>query len=197
MTRLSTSEHSNIKVGHHSAGILTNRKQIYSNFWKHFFVGTEKNCYIWRLSNRFGCVGIFPILLENPQSRPIYDRDRKNPDFGICSVFQMNSLNNYKRTRNRVYFTETDIQKPKPSNCNRVLVRDATQIKIRIKSNPFSEHCPLNCPLRALEIAFQRVKTSNFSGGEWPQTPKAASPFGARVIPRLLRIYADFTYSKG
>ena len=66
------------------------------------------------MSNRFGCVGIFPTLLENPESRPIYDRDRKNPDFGICSVFQMNSYNNYKRTRNRVYFTETDIQKPKP-----------------------------------------------------------------------------------
>ena len=29
-------------------------------------------------------VGIIPILLENPESRPICDRDRKNPDFDSC-----------------------------------------------------------------------------------------------------------------
>ena len=30
-----------------------------------------------------GCPTI-PILLENPESRPICDRDRKNPDFDSC-----------------------------------------------------------------------------------------------------------------
>ena len=44
--------------------------------------------------------GILPILLENPESRPICNRDRKNPDFDICSDFS-----------NGVYSTETDIQK--------------------------------------------------------------------------------------
>ena len=29
-------------------------------------------------------VGIIPILLENPESRPICDRDSKNPDFDSC-----------------------------------------------------------------------------------------------------------------
>ena len=29
-------------------------------------------------------VGILPILLENPESQPVCDRDRKNPDFDIC-----------------------------------------------------------------------------------------------------------------
>jgi len=44
--------------------------------------------------------GILPIFLENPESRPICNWDRKNPDFDICSDFS-----------NRVYSTETDIQK--------------------------------------------------------------------------------------
>ena len=50
------------------------------------------------LSSQF--CGILPILLENPESRPMCDQDRKNPDFDICSDFS-----------NRVYLTETDIQK--------------------------------------------------------------------------------------
>ena len=28
-----------------------------------------------------------PFFLENPESRSICDRDRKDPDFGICSEF--------------------------------------------------------------------------------------------------------------
>ena len=35
ISRLSTSEHSNLHFGP-STGILTNRKQIYASFWKHF-----------------------------------------------------------------------------------------------------------------------------------------------------------------
>ena len=30
-------------------------------------------------------IGIIPILLENPECRPICDRDRENPDFDSCS----------------------------------------------------------------------------------------------------------------
>ena len=66
------------------------------------------------------------------------------------------------RNRNRTKY------KIKSSTCTR---RHAN--KNKNKNNPFSEHCPLNCPLRALEIAFQRVKISKFSGGEWPQTPQS------------------------
>ena len=38
-----------------------------------------------RLSNHPDFVGIIPILLENPECRPICDRDRENPDFDSCS----------------------------------------------------------------------------------------------------------------
>ena len=37
-----------------------------------------------RLSNHPDFVGIIPILLENPESRPTCDRDEKNPDFDSC-----------------------------------------------------------------------------------------------------------------
>ena len=37
-----------------------------------------------RLPNHPDFVGIIPILLENPESRPISDQDRKNPDFDSC-----------------------------------------------------------------------------------------------------------------
>ena len=39
-----------------------------------------------RLSNHPNLFGILGILLENPKSWPICDRDRKNPDFDIGSV---------------------------------------------------------------------------------------------------------------
>ena len=38
-----------------------------------------------RLSNHPDFVGILLILLENPESQPICDQDRKNPNFDICS----------------------------------------------------------------------------------------------------------------
>ena len=46
-------------------------------------------------------VGILPILLENPESQPVCDRDRKNPDFDIC-------FDKYTRRPNRVRLIETD-----------------------------------------------------------------------------------------
>ena len=33
-----------------------------------------------------------------------------------------------------------------------------------------------NCPLRTLEMAFQQIKISNFSGGAWPQISSGGSP---------------------
>ena len=38
----------------------------------------------FRMSEHPDLVGILPILLENPESQPVCDRDRKNPDFDIC-----------------------------------------------------------------------------------------------------------------
>ena len=38
-----------------------------------------------RQSNHPDFVGILPILLENPESQPICDQDKKNPNFDICS----------------------------------------------------------------------------------------------------------------
>ena len=41
-------------------------------------------CYtVARLSNHSNLVGILPILLENPETRPMCDQGRKNPDFII------------------------------------------------------------------------------------------------------------------
>ena len=53
------------------------------------------------MSNHPDLVGILPILLENPESRPICDRDRKNPDFHIC-------VGKNTRTPKRVRLMETD-----------------------------------------------------------------------------------------
>ena len=42
-----------------------------------------------RLSNHADLVGIIPILLENPESRPTCDRDLENPDFdSCCDIFE-------------------------------------------------------------------------------------------------------------
>ena len=49
------------------------------------------------------------ILLENPESRPIRDWDRENPDFDICSDISIWILMIRTRTHNRVYLTKTDI----------------------------------------------------------------------------------------
>jgi len=61
-----------------------------------------------RLSNHPEHVEILPILLENPKSRPMCDRDRKNPDFDISDISYEFLWYFYK---NRVYLTENDIQK--------------------------------------------------------------------------------------
>ena len=39
---------------------------------------------VTELSNHPDFVGFIPILLENPESRPMCDRDRKNPNFDSC-----------------------------------------------------------------------------------------------------------------
>ena len=48
-----------------------------------------------RLSNRPDFVRIIPILLENPESRPIYRRIRKNSDFNICFMEQEAQENSF------------------------------------------------------------------------------------------------------
>ena len=45
-----------------------------------------------------------------------------------------------------------------------------------------------NCPLRTPEMAFQRIKSSKFSGGECPQTLLAAHPFRAGLIKKNILI---------
>ena len=42
-----------------------------------------------------------------------------------------------------------------------------------------------NCPLRTLEMAFQRIKSSKFSVGECPQTLPGAHPFSAGLIKKI------------
>ena len=52
ISRLSTSEHSNLHFGR-STGILTNRKQIYASFWKHFLQEPKKmNATYLKTSNQ-------------------------------------------------------------------------------------------------------------------------------------------------
>ena len=44
--------------------------------------------HLWsRLSNYPDFVGIIPILIENPESRPTCDRDRRNPDLTPIMIF--------------------------------------------------------------------------------------------------------------
>ena len=47
-----------------------------------------------------------------------------------------------------------------------------------------------NCPLRTPEMAFQRIKSSKFSGGECPQTLLAARPFSAGLIKKISWFYS-------
>ena len=44
----------------------------------------DQGVLIDRLSNHPDFVGIIPILLKNPESRPICRRDGKNPDLDFC-----------------------------------------------------------------------------------------------------------------
>ena len=43
---------------------------------------------VYTLSNHPDLVGILPILFENPESRPICDRDSKNHDFILINTQQ-------------------------------------------------------------------------------------------------------------
>ena len=57
-----------------------------------------------RLSNNPDLIRILLILLENPESLPICDQDRKNPDFDICFDIFKYIVRITQRTPNRVYF---------------------------------------------------------------------------------------------
>ena len=58
---------------------------------------------IFRLSNHPDFVRIISILLENPESWPICDQDRKDPNFdSCCDIFVKFSD---KRTQNAEYLT--------------------------------------------------------------------------------------------
>ena len=49
-----------------------------------------------------------------------------------------------------------------------------------------------NCPLRTLEMAFQQIKISNFSGGAWPQISSGSSPL--QHSPETLVIEISWFY---
>ena len=55
-----------------------------------------------RLSNHPDLIRILLILLENPESLPIFDQDRKNPDFDICFDIFKYIVRITQRTPNRV-----------------------------------------------------------------------------------------------
>ena len=46
-----------------------------------------------------------------------------------------------------------------------------------------------NCPLGTLEMAFQRIQFSVFSGAECPQIPLAAHPFSTHLIKKISQFY--------
>ena len=127
---------------------------------------------------------ILPILLENPESRPICDRDRQNPDFDIC-------FDKYTRTPNRVYLTRLIPRKRKYTawniKQNQVLVCENTQIKIGIKIT-------IN-----LANILERITLSEhkkFSRVACCQTPCGSHPPRSRYSS-VIKKYPDFTYSKG
>ena len=60
-----------------------------------------------RLSNHPDHVEILPILLENPESQPICDWDRKNPGFDISDI----SYEFLWFLQEQSILTENDIQK--------------------------------------------------------------------------------------
>ena len=47
-----------------------------------------------------------------------------------------------------------------------------------------------NCPLRTPEMAFQRIKSSKYSGGECPQTFLAARPFSVGLVKKISWFYS-------
>ena len=82
-------------------------------------------------------------------------------------------------------------------NWNRVLVCEATQLKISIKRRRFSWHLDRNCPLKTLEKAFQSIKSSKFSGVACPLPLVWARTLSAPVHSLMIEKCLDFTYSKG
>ena len=136
---------------------------------------------ISRLSNHPDFVGILPILLENPESRLIQDRDGKNPDFDICSEISKLILiyDTHTSTPNGVYLTKVDVKnrtmkyKLKSSTCTRRHANKNKQKKWqsicaiqRTFKTKFSTQNPGN--------GFQSIKISKFSKGKNPQTPSGS-----------------------
>ena len=65
---------------------------------------------VGRLSNHPDFVRILPILLANPESQPICDRDKNIPILKsvLIIISKMNSCDTYTRTHIRVYLMKTD-----------------------------------------------------------------------------------------
>ena len=132
-----------------------------------------------RLSNHPDLVGILPVLLENPESRPICDRDRQNHDFDIC-------FDKYTRTPNRVYLTRLIPRKLIPPEIYNK--SENTQIKIRIKIT-------INLA-NILERITRLSEHKKFSGLACFQTPCGSHPRRLRDSSVITK-YPDLTYSKG
>ena len=86
-------------------------------------------------------------------------------------------MNDTNQTWQSQYLTEIDIQKifknHKKYKINSGTLREVTQIKISIKMTIDLENILVRiCPLRKLEMAFQSIKISKFSGEVCPNPPK-------------------------
>ena len=96
----------------------------------------------------------------------------------------MNSYDTFTRTHNRLYLTETDVQKTlKIAQNNIKIIKSSTCTWNQANKNKHKMTIDLvnildkNCLLRTLEMAFRRINSSKFSGGEcMPPDPPSGSP---------------------
>ena len=86
-----------------------------------------------------------------------------------------------------VYLAESDIQNTKYKITSTSCTRSHANKNKHTNENWVRQHLDRICPLRTLEMAFQSVKISKFSGGACPQTPLVAAPFSANLIRRSLK----------
>ena len=86
-----------------------------------------------------------------------------------------------------VYLAESDIQNTKYKITSTSCTRSHANKNKHTNENWVRQHLDRICPLRTLEMAFQSVKISKFSGGACPQTPLVAAPFSASLIRRSLK----------
>ena len=147
-------------------------------------------------------VGIRPILLENPESRSICDRDRKNRSrfWHLFLNFQMSSLwyHEWHQTWQSQYLTEIDIQKTF-KNRKKYKINSGTSTRSPANKNKhkhdnrFREHFSQNLFSQKTRNGVSEHQDYKIFLGSMPQTPLMARLFSTHLIRRWWKTTTLYT----